>query len=147
MAPASAKVALSVLNLTDRPVNASLGDIGTFSVCALQVQSSAVVGDFLALPISRLTLTSYDKATDTEHSITFNLRRRISSKRKWEPLDCQEAPWRVYRLKLSKSHHSIVVFTERPLASWMSDLPDSLPLSSLCLPGNVSVVLFETFVN
>jgi hypothetical protein len=137
MPPVSTNIALSVLNLTDRPINASLGDIGTFSVCALHVQSSAVVGHFLALPILRLTLTSYDKATDAEHSMTFNLRRRVSSNRKWEPLDCQGAPWRVYRLKLSKSHHRIVVLTERPLTSWMSDLPDSLPLSSLCLPGNV----------
>ncbi|KAF8061642.1 hypothetical protein FPV67DRAFT_289811 [Lyophyllum atratum] len=44
-------------------------------------------------------------------------------------------PWRIYLSKITKRHHRLFVFPQRNLASFLSEMPDTLPLSSLCLPG------------
>lgn len=133
MLPVSPGVTVSVLNLTETPISISIGGTECSPVSLLHGQTSAAFGH---LPIP-LTLTSYNKGTDSVYSTALKLRQWASTKRKWEPLECQGAPWRVYRLEASEGHHKIVLFKERSLESWMSELPDSLALSNLCLPGIV----------
>lgn len=38
-------------------------------------------------------------------------------------------------LKHSRKHHSLLILPRRDLAAFLSDFPDSLPLSSMLLPG------------
>ncbi|KIM30164.1 hypothetical protein M408DRAFT_328255 [Serendipita vermifera MAFF 305830] len=135
MAPIPTGITFSTLNLTQSPIAASIDGIASSAKSVCQSQTCTVLGQSPAVPFVKLTLTSYDKNMETDVSVTITMLRRIPKKRKWEMLNCSGPPWRVYRLKMNKNHQRILVFPERPLASWMSDLPDSLPLSNLCLPG------------
>ncbi|KAF8267822.1 PLC-like phosphodiesterase [Lactarius quietus] len=51
------------------------------------------------------------------------------------PEDC---PWRIYRDQKSKGCIDILLLPKRPLESFLSDLSDTTPLYSLCLPGNMA---------
>ncbi|TBU26041.1 PLC-like phosphodiesterase [Dichomitus squalens] len=53
-----------------------------------------------------------------------------------------DSPWRMYRSKISKGHYRLSVFPRRNLASFLSEMPDSLPLSSLLLPGTHDTMAF-----
>ncbi|KAM5542633.1 hypothetical protein V8D89_003594 [Ganoderma adspersum] len=55
---------------------------------------------------------------------------------RWKSIQASsDFPWRIYRSKISKGHYKLTVFPRRDLASFLSEMPDSLPLSSLVLPG------------
>ncbi|KAI1784240.1 hypothetical protein LXA43DRAFT_229867 [Ganoderma leucocontextum] len=55
---------------------------------------------------------------------------------KWNSVRASsDIPWRIYSSKISKGHYKLSVFPQRNLASFLSGMPDSLPLSSLLLPG------------
>ena len=41
----------------------------------------------------------------------------------------------------SRKHHLLLILPRRDLASFLSDFPDSLPLSSMLLPGTLSFPL------
>ncbi|TCD66693.1 hypothetical protein EIP91_001047 [Steccherinum ochraceum] len=54
----------------------------------------------------------------------------------WKAVKVEDGcPWRIYRSKTSRRHHRLLVLPKRNLASYLSELPDSVPLSSLALPG------------
>lgn len=73
----------------------------------------------------------------------------------WKVVKVEDScPWRIYRSrvsgctaahlmlvamsvhsKVSRRHHKLVILSKRNLASFLSDLPDSIPLSALTLPG------------
>ncbi|KAF8655869.1 hypothetical protein AX16_002952 [Volvariella volvacea WC 439] len=44
-------------------------------------------------------------------------------------------PYRIYSHKISKDHYNVIILQKRDMASFLSELPDTLPLSSLLLPG------------
>lgn len=75
---------------------------------------------------------------------------------KWKTVRVQEeCPWRIYRSRVSTSsgknhlhakliyfsvqitrkHHRLTVLPRRDMASFLSDMPESVPLSALVLPG------------
>ncbi|KZT70188.1 PLC-like phosphodiesterase [Daedalea quercina L-15889] len=54
----------------------------------------------------------------------------------------EECPWGVYRCKVSRKHHLLLILPRRDLASFLSDFPDSLPLSSMLLPGTHDTMAF-----
>lgn len=74
---------------------------------------------------------------------------------KWKTVRVQEGcPWRIYRSRVSisssrtlyakliyfavqitRKHHRLTVLPRRDMASFLSDMPDSVPLSALVLPG------------
>ena len=43
-----------------------------------------------------------------------------------------------YFFQVNVKHRRMMIFERRNLASFMGELPDRLPLSSLCLPGKSS---------
>lgn len=61
-------------------------------------------------------------------------------------------PWRIYLTRvrdsylsltemltspqITRRHHKLLIFPQRSLCSFLSEMPDKSPLSSLCLPGN-----------
>ncbi|KAH9977303.1 PLC-like phosphodiesterase [Lactifluus volemus] len=51
------------------------------------------------------------------------------------PKDC---PWRIYRDKPSKKRIDILVLPKRKLDAFLSTLPDSTRLNSICLPGKMA---------
>lgn len=55
------------------------------------------------------------------------------------PEDC---PWRIYRDQTSRKRVDILVLPKRNLGSFLSDLPDTTPLYSLCLPGTHDTMAF-----
>ncbi|KAI9456286.1 PLC-like phosphodiesterase [Lactarius psammicola] len=54
----------------------------------------------------------------------------------------EDSPWRIYRDQTSKECIDILVLPKRPLESFLSDLPDTTPLYSLCLPGKSSMAFY-----
>lgn len=38
-------------------------------------------------------------------------------------------------VQTAKNHYTLTIITRRNTASFLSEMPDNLPLSSLCLPG------------
>ncbi|KAG6379215.1 PLC-like phosphodiesterase [Boletus reticuloceps] len=56
--------------------------------------------------------------------------------RKWERVTLQgDSPWIIYRNRLSRKHHVLVVLPYRDTSRFLASIPDSAPLSCLMLPG------------
>lgn len=51
-------------------------------------------------------------------------------------------PWRIYCTKVEPSHCNLLIIPRRSLASFLSDMPDSLSLSALLLPGTHDTMAF-----
>ncbi|OBZ75822.1 hypothetical protein A0H81_04799 [Grifola frondosa] len=51
-------------------------------------------------------------------------------------------PWRIYRSKISKRHHKLSIFPRRELSSFLAEIPDTVPLSALMLPGTHDALAF-----
>lgn len=85
---------------------------------------------------------------------SFRIRFPLTFSAKWKVVRTgDDSPWRIYRskvssipmllfafrcecsLKISRSQHSLLVLPKRSLASFLNDIPDSVPLSALTLPG------------
>ncbi|PVG00204.1 PLC-like phosphodiesterase [Serendipita vermifera] len=126
---------LSVLNLTNDPIVVQLGNPKEPTTQLIASNGIAGVTEFPPVSQLQLTLQCYRKDLDADFGITIRLKCHISRKRKWKAISCPERYWRLYHYEISASHQRILVLPERNLASWMKELPDSLPLSSLCLPG------------
>ncbi|EJU05834.1 PLC-like phosphodiesterase [Dacryopinax primogenitus] len=65
----------------------------------------------------------------------------------WEGLELSNTatgmpPFRFYRFKVNRTHHRLVILPYRNLASFLSDIPSSMPLSNLVLPGTHDTLAF-----
>jgi 1-phosphatidylinositol phosphodiesterase len=133
---------LSVINLTQTAIEISLEDLEAAQCRTLQAHETAAISYLqrrsqLGLSMSRLG--NSEKLSDSKCKI--RLKKRITGRQKWEEISCANGIWRIYRQKISQRHHRILVFTYRPLSSWMKEIPDSVLLSNLCLPGMSSPLL------
>ncbi|KAH7910614.1 PLC-like phosphodiesterase [Hygrophoropsis aurantiaca] len=55
---------------------------------------------------------------------------------KWQVIKTsKDAPWIIYRNRMSSKYHRILIFPRRDMSCFLSDIPDTVPLSSLMLPG------------
>ncbi|CDO68891.1 hypothetical protein BN946_scf185000.g34 [Trametes cinnabarina] len=62
---------------------------------------------------------------------------------KWKTIRLREdCPWRIYRGRITRRHHKLTILPRRNLASFLSEMPDSLPLSALVLPGTHDTMAF-----
>ncbi|KAF5331154.1 hypothetical protein D9619_006057 [Psilocybe cf. subviscida] len=62
----------------------------------------------------------------------------------WKALEVpNESPWRVYARRVSRKRYNLVVLGHRSLGSFLSQLPGTLPLSSLSLPGTHDTMAFH----
>ncbi|KAK7037457.1 hypothetical protein VNI00_010949 [Paramarasmius palmivorus] len=55
------------------------------------------------------------------------------------PDDC---PYWMYSTKIGKKHYQVTILPRRSLAAFLSDIPDTVPLSSLLLPGTHDTMAF-----
>ncbi|KAF8556928.1 PLC-like phosphodiesterase [Imleria badia] len=63
--------------------------------------------------------------------------------RKWERITVQgNSPWAIYRNRISCKHHLLVVFLHRDTSCFLASIPNSVPLSSLMLPGTHETMAF-----
>lgn len=61
----------------------------------------------------------------------------------WQVIDApQDCPWRVYCSRMTTTHYKVLILTRRKMSSFLSDLPDSLPLSAVVLPGTHDTMAF-----
>ncbi|THV07832.1 PLC-like phosphodiesterase [Dendrothele bispora CBS 962.96] len=61
----------------------------------------------------------------------------------WHVLDTpKDSPWRVYATKVARKHYKLTVFLKRDTTSFLSDIPDTVPLYSLLLPGTHDTMAF-----
>jgi 1-phosphatidylinositol phosphodiesterase len=127
---------LSVLNLTHESIVVHLEHPKVPTTQLIASHRIAAVTEFPPVSQLQLSLQCYRKDSDTESVATLKLKRHISRKRRWKFIPCPERCWRIYHYEVNVNHQRILILPERNLASWMKDLPDCLPLSSLCLPGN-----------
>ncbi|KAF9009474.1 PLC-like phosphodiesterase [Cyathus striatus] len=51
-------------------------------------------------------------------------------------------PWRIYISRITKTHHRLLILPRRDMSSFLSEMPDTLPLSSLMLPGTHDTMAF-----
>ncbi|KAI0084005.1 PLC-like phosphodiesterase [Irpex rosettiformis] len=69
------------------------------------------------------------------HSLTFGAT--------WAVLKASEgSPWIIYRLKITREHHYLLILPRRDMTQYLSDIPDSVPLSSVTLPGTHDTMAF-----
>ncbi|KAL0564936.1 hypothetical protein V5O48_017101, partial [Marasmius crinis-equi] len=54
----------------------------------------------------------------------------------------EECPWTMYSTKVAKKHYQLTIFPRRNLAAFLSEIPDSVPLSSVLLPGTHDTMAF-----
>ncbi|KAF9484914.1 hypothetical protein BDN70DRAFT_871897 [Pholiota conissans] len=70
------------------------------------------------------------------HPESFKIRFSLELTSSWQLVDVPRGcPWRVYVGRITRKHHSILILSRRNLGSFLSELPDGLPLSSTVLPG------------
>jgi len=50
--------------------------------------------------------------------------------------------WRIFSFKVTRRYRQIVILNHRNLASFLADMPDRIPLSSLLLPGSHDTMAF-----
>ncbi|KAF5373112.1 hypothetical protein D9758_001527 [Tetrapyrgos nigripes] len=61
----------------------------------------------------------------------------------WKILEtAEESPWRVYVTKVARKHYKLSIFLKRNASSFLSEIPDSVPLYSLLLPGTHDTMAF-----
>ncbi|KAF8232285.1 PLC-like phosphodiesterase [Tricholoma matsutake] len=53
-----------------------------------------------------------------------------------------ECPWRIYLRRVTHIHQELIILPRRNLSSFLPEMPDRLPLSSLCLPGTHDTMAF-----
>ncbi|KAI0818883.1 PLC-like phosphodiesterase [Irpex lacteus] len=69
------------------------------------------------------------------HSLTFGAT--------WAVLKASEgSPWIIYRSKITRDHHRLLILPRRDTSRFLSDIPDSVPLSSVTLPGTHDTMAF-----
>lgn len=127
-------VQLSFINLTGTTLHVSLPGITLLKPLALSDGALTHLGEVSVGKMVEISLSEKPEEGPEIYSNKIIFKRRMHG-RSWEPLSTHNSTWRLYRAKIGKGHQRIFVFPQRPLASWMRDLPDSLPLSSVCLPG------------
>lgn len=133
------KRCLSVINLTEEAIEISLEDPEVTQCLTLQAHETSTVSYSQRRPPLELSISQWgssEKISNVQCNI--RLKKRITGRRKWKELDCAGETWRLYQQKISKRHQRILVFAYRPLSSWMKEIPDSVLLSNLCLPGGCS---------
>ncbi|KAG9318175.1 PLC-like phosphodiesterase [Chiua virens] len=67
----------------------------------------------------------------------------MASGRKWQRLTGKgDSPWSIYRNRISRKHHALIVFPYRDTSCFLASIPNSVPLSSLMLPGTHETMAF-----
>lgn len=51
-------------------------------------------------------------------------------------------PWSMYSTKIAKKHYQVTILPKRRLDAFLADMPDTIPLSSLLLPGTHDTMAF-----
>ncbi|KAF8164017.1 PLC-like phosphodiesterase [Pholiota molesta] len=73
------------------------------------------------------------------HPESFKIRLSLTLEASWQVVDVPKGcPWRVYTSRITRKHHKILILGRRNLGSFLSELPDGLPLSSVVLPGSMA---------
>jgi len=105
--------------------------------------------DFATLPASRSSfilssvgegsgseVTLLDRASASLEVASQYMKQKLSRRSRWSNISTPEdCPWRIYRDQASRKRMDILVLPKRALQAFLSDLPDTTPLYSLCLPG------------
>ncbi|EPQ58546.1 PLC-like phosphodiesterase [Gloeophyllum trabeum ATCC 11539] len=82
-----------------------------------------------------------DKALLRDSS--FVIKTRWTTGRSWKVINLpEECPWRIYQIRVSRRQKQVVILPKRDLSSFLSELPDTLPLSSVLLPGTHDTMAF-----
>ncbi|KAF9244226.1 PLC-like phosphodiesterase [Melanogaster broomeanus] len=67
----------------------------------------------------------------------------MSLRSEWKRVNLQgDSPWVIYRNRISRKRHVLVVFPHRDTSCFLANIPDSVPLSSLMLPGTHETMAF-----
>ncbi|GJJ11957.1 hypothetical protein Clacol_006195 [Clathrus columnatus] len=87
--------------------------------------------------------TTQEKITESQNSkshIRIKLKRRLRNG--WKLMRNAILPYTVYALQISTESLKLVIFSKRNVSSFLADMPSTLPLSSLLLPGTHNCVAF-----
>jgi len=122
---------LYLFNLTDR----SLFVRPEYSKYELSVLPNAFVtfpasGDNFILSSAVGSPGSLTPEAERQHVV--NLKKPFRWNHISMPEDC---PWRIHCDQASRKRVDILILPKRPTESFLSDVPDTTPLYSLCLPG------------
>ncbi|GBE82695.1 hypothetical protein SCP_0410800 [Sparassis crispa] len=73
----------------------------------------------------------------------FTIRLPLSLGASWKAVEVEKGcPWRIYQSRVSKKHHRLLILPRRDMSTFLAEMPDSLPLSSLLLPGTHDTMAF-----
>ncbi|CAK5277381.1 unnamed protein product [Mycena citricolor] len=105
--------------------------------------------DLLPLPSSAVhaTLPKFCTATlstaGEKQSAVATIRLSGAKGGSWVPIEVPAGcPWRVYLSKCARGQYKLTVLPHRELASFLSDIPDDVPLSQCLLPGTHDTMAF-----
>ncbi|TFK46025.1 PLC-like phosphodiesterase [Heliocybe sulcata] len=84
-----------------------------------------------------------NEGTRLLHTSVFHVKAKRNLGRSWKVLKLpEECPWRIYQTRIFRRQKQILILPKRNLSSFLSELPDSLALSSLLLPGTHDTMAF-----
>ncbi|KAI0042108.1 PLC-like phosphodiesterase [Auriscalpium vulgare] len=151
---------LTILNLTDNGLFYASKGTPTGSLTRLPSCTSAV----LPKRAHSFVLATWQGRSKAESSLDFDLDEKsvledvgvgelpttqffVDSRRaeglRWKVLRVPDGcPWRIYRYKTSRRRYNVMIFPRRDMASFLSDVPDDIALSSACLPGTHDTMAF-----
>lgn len=101
------------------------------------VEVAALRSGFMLCPGSNPAKSDFSYAEkQCAYPNGFSVRLPMSFGASWKAVRvADDCPWRLYRSKITRSHHRLLIIPRRNLGCFLSDIPDSVPLSSLLLPG------------
>jgi len=82
-----------------------------------------------------------EELSTTPHGSTLGYSITIGTSWKSTNVD-EKCPWSIYRVKMSRKHYRLLILPRRDMASFLREMPDSVPLSSLTLPGTHDTMAF-----
>lgn len=75
--------------------------------------------------------------------VSVSVRLDVGAAAKWKLVKVPaDSEWVVYRHKLSRKHYCLLIFPRRDTSCFLSLIPDTVPLSSLTLPGTHDTMAF-----
>ncbi|KAG6813343.1 hypothetical protein H0H92_011891 [Tricholoma furcatifolium] len=136
---------VTLLNLTDQEVscrwldgkNSRINDVSILNCCFPPSTVNVPKGckALTLLSTTSVINSAYDSQEQLIKPLQQDVRLSLGLRSAWRTIPTHKTcPWRTYLYKVTNNHLQLYILPKRSLSSFLSDMPDTLPLSSLCLP-------------
>ncbi|KIP02632.1 hypothetical protein PHLGIDRAFT_32127 [Phlebiopsis gigantea 11061_1 CR5-6] len=100
----------------------------------------------VGLVLTPQSVTEKSSSVDEKWSVAptgFSVRGPLALGAMWKEVPVPgQCPWIMYRIKVSRKHHRVLVLPRRDTSCFLKHIPDRVPLSCVTLPGTHDTMAF-----